>query len=442
MAGNPTVIDKSLTPLEGELMPNRVSPFRVITVAESARAINQNPTVTKSNNLIRSFAELGKNEQKLLAAAISKLNPKAALVDRTRIRVEMTTNEIAELLHIPIQNVHKFIVDAATKYHSKPIQTPGTEGTGKLSLINIAHKSEYDRENSKFSIEFHDELIPELLDLSANFTSYRLSYQVALSSKYVLRLYEIFKSVRSEGHFTFLLWDKRRLSDSLYFMLGLKSHDPKTDTWKSKSSVRDFSMFRQRILEPSIKEINAVTDIEVRVHDILRRGRSVHAIRFHIKSKTSNQVLIKRLEKLDLTRENGLFLVAKYDEECVIRNAALMEENLASGATIRNRQAYLTRLCRYDMAALPETVNPVSDLNRSDRPARLFLEKLLVPIWSSLSDRAKAILAEYGLTSMLVAEELKLFTAILRDEGVRVAASMCSKAQLIESINAMADRLD
>jgi plasmid replication initiation protein len=140
--------------------------------------------VFKSNKLIDAFTRLSKNEYKLLAACISKINPLHDYQGE-RVVIQLTVSQISELTGISKANIYKFIDQAAKSYHSQPIETPG-KAKGEVDYINIAYRSRYDPKAGVFSIEFHNLMQDELVKLAA-YTSYELRYLVLLSSKYSMR---------------------------------------------------------------------------------------------------------------------------------------------------------------------------------------------------------------------------------------------------------------
>ena len=400
-------------------------------------------TVTNSNKLIRGFGDMTRNTQLLLAAAISKINPTTELPAdpkvRLKLKVVLSRNEIAELINIDIRNVRHFIHEAAYAFHSIPIKTPGNKN--EISYINIAEESTFVEDLDEFHITFHNKILPELIGLSGQFTSYRLKHQSALNSKHAGQLYRIFKSVRSNGYHTFYLWNLEELSNSLYFLLGLKHFgDTKqgVDITKAKvvssSYVKDFTRFRERILEPCIQEINEKTDIKVEINRVFKKGRSVHQIRVKVTDKESIQPLITRGEKLGVSPEVTTYLHSCFGPDVIVNNMARMEKQAGEGKQIRNKDAYLSRLCRYNYAALPPMVDPFSEENTHDENAVKFLDKVIVPVWKKIPEVAKESIAEEGLASIYIEEEFQFFTECLKREGVREAMKHFTQKLMLQSI--------
>lgn len=400
-------------------------------------------TVTNSNKLIRGFGDMTRNTQLLLAAAISKINPTTELPTdpkvRLKLKVVLSRNEIAELINIDIRNVRHFVHEAAYAFHSIPIKTPGNKN--EISYINIAEESTFVEDLDEFHITFHNKILPELIGLSGQFTSYRLKHQSALHSKHAGQLYRIFKSVRSNGYHTFYLWNLDELSNSLYFMLGLKHFgDTKqgVDITKAKvvssSYVKDFTRFRERILEPSIQEINEKTDIKVEVNRLFKKGRAVHQIRVKVTEKQSIQPYITRGEKLGVSPEVTTYLHSCFGPDVIASNLDRMERQAGEGKLIRNKDAYLSRLCRYNYAALPPMVDPFSDENSHDDNAVKFLDKVIVPVWKKIPGPAVESLTEEGLASIYIADEFRFFCECLKNEGLREAMKHFTQKLTLQSI--------
>lgn len=416
-----------------------------LLIRENSIAIDSGrQTVTNSNKLIRSFGDMTRNTQLLLAAAISKINPTTKLPAdenvRLKLKVVLTRNEIAELINVDIRNVKQFIHEAAYAFHSVPIRTPGSKN--EISYINIAEESTFVEEDDEFQIVFHNKILPELIGLSGQFTSYRLKNQSALQSKHAGQLYRIFKSVKSNGYHTFYLWNLDELSNSLYFLLGVKHFGDSKQGVKvhkakvvSSSYVKDFSRFREKILDPSIREINQKTDIQVEVNRLFRKGRSVHMIRVKVSEKKSIKPLIDRAEKVQVNADVTAYLHASYGMDVVVNNLSKMEEQIALGMKIRKPEAYLTRLCKYNYAALPAMADPYSEENSECESVRKFLEKVIVPIWKKLPEQVIESVSDDGIYSIYIKDEFQLFESTYKQGGLREAMRHFTQAQTLASIH-------
>lgn len=361
----------------------------IITVNEPVQGSRN--LVTKSNKLIMSYSKLSLNEQKLLATMISRLNPMGDLPEGQMVKVTLHAREISELTGIKLSNIYRFIDNAAYNFHKIPIETPGKKA-GAISYINIAHKSEFDPETRLFWITFHPDVLPELIALKREFTTYNLKHFVNLSSKYSLRLYELVK--KGPNPVTYKLWDVDNLSNSLYWCLGLRDHEG-TDIVASYTS--SFHDFRKRVLDPSVADIAENTDIDISYEQITR-GRAVYAIRFSYKSRKDDPSLIDRMVDLGISLRIAEKILSESTPDLVERNLKLFVEKSESGTEIKSPVGYLKYLIQHDVANLPDVASPYSLRYQADRDAQLFVTQFLMPIWWRLPEAVRDHISTLGLT--------------------------------------------
>ena len=116
---------------------------------------------------------------------------------------------------------------------------------GKDARARWFNVLEIDRGGGVIEISFHYTMRPFIFGLEDNFTQFTASYKYTLEGKYSRSLYSFLKS--SEG----LRSRTISIEDFLEFICPC----PYTE----------YANIRQRVLEPAIAEINAVTDIKVSV---------------------------------------------------------------------------------------------------------------------------------------------------------------------------------
>ena len=120
---------------------------------------------------------------------------------------------------------------------------------------------------------------PYLLQLKKNFTQYELIYTLQFKSKYTIRLYELIKSI----HYRELEEYKRVFkTEEIKELLNGEKY----------TQYRDF---KQRVLLPSIKEINENSDKEVFINEI-KKGKKVEYIELLVKTKSLDDRLKLRAD--------------------------------------------------------------------------------------------------------------------------------------------------
>lgn len=119
-------------------------------------------------------------------------------------------------------------------------------------------------------IKVHSEMKPFLLQLQQNFTAYDLRNVVKLGV-YPVRVYELLKQYQNIGSRTLEVEEIKR-------MFGV------TEQYQL------FGDFLRWIIKPSIREINAHTDLTVTSWEKVKEGKKVVALRFFFRRKTDDEL--------------------------------------------------------------------------------------------------------------------------------------------------------
>lgn len=180
-----------------------------------------------------------------------------------------------------------------------------------------------------------------------------------LKSSYSIRIYELLKQFERLKVRTFTLEDLR-------LKLGA------TDVYPQ------YGNFKQRILNPSKKEINKKSDIQIDFEEI-KQGRSVHQIKFFIKP-TNENLPIQQLEFLDEQKENsnqeveeikqlalkqGLNISEKMISEWLTYGAERVKEELTHikyRDDIHNPIGFISYILKNKEYVEPVTVDPVQEV--------------------------------------------------------------------------------
>ncbi|MBG9615448.1 replication initiation protein [Bacillus cereus] len=222
--------------------------------------IKEHNIVSKSNVLIEASSRLNLIEQKILLCLASNIEP----ADRD-----------FKIYTFPIKQFHELLgLNGATKYTelsgitkdllSKVIEIRTKEGLMQLSWVSSVI---YNKNKGTMDIRFDPLLKPFLLELSSQFTSYRLGNVMQLKSTYSIRIYELLKQYEDLKERVIYLDDLRYYLDALNIY-------PK------------YANFKQRVLNVSQQELKLKTDIFFEFEEI-KLGRKVQKIKFIIKSKKS-----------------------------------------------------------------------------------------------------------------------------------------------------------
>lgn len=251
--------------------------------------IKEHNIVSKSNVLIEASSRLNLIEQKILLCLASNIEP---------------TDRDFKIYTFPIKQFHELLgLNGATKYTelsgitkdllSKVIEIRTKEGLMQLSWVSSVI---YNKNRGTIDIRFDPLLKPFLLELSSQFTSYRLGNVMKLKSTYSIRIYELLKQYEDLKERIIYLEDLRYYLDALNIY-------PK------------YANFKQRVLNVSQQELKLKTDIFFEFEEI-KCGRKVQKIKFIIKSKKrKNETLEndwKEIQYLDGFEEK----IKIFEERC------------------------------------------------------------------------------------------------------------------------------
>lgn len=220
--------------------------------------MKKNYIVSKANKLITSKYELSLQEQRLILSLISLIDSKE---QRQFYEYEMTTKEFSNLINIENTN-HTYLSKITKKLMEKVVEI---EDGNRVIQVHWLSSCIYYKGEGRVKLELHRELMPYLLQLKEQFTTYYLSNILQMKSKYSIRLYEILKSQQFKGNTQIEL-------DKLRKMLSAENYSR-------------YSNFNQKVLCPAIEEINKQTDILVR-HETNKVGNKIVSLRFDVVNKS------------------------------------------------------------------------------------------------------------------------------------------------------------
>ena len=241
----------------------------------------QTYNIVKSNDLIqKSRFDLTISEQKILLRLIQMIQPQ----DERFKEYEFDIQEFCDICGIDRLSGgnYAYIKSVIDRLKKKHFYMYTNEDKTESSTVDWISKARINKSSGIVKIRLDDDLMPYLLNLKQNFTSYSFYNVLAMRSKYSPRLYEIFKSEQYKRCFNYDLAALKKLLNAENYEL--------------------YGNFKQKVLDVAIKEINEGTDIYVE-YEPIKVKRKYIAIRFNIKEKTTeenfNVLKKKRLEQLD-----------------------------------------------------------------------------------------------------------------------------------------------
>ncbi|KGQ39873.1 replication protein [Gallibacterium anatis] len=216
-------------------------------------------TISKANSFVEASYQMTLDEMRVLSLTLGvfdPLNPKRGF--------EFTVSEFC--LHFPDVNpdiAYTQVQKAILKIAKRDMILRDDEKM--FVAVPFVTKRVYFKQEGRFYIEFHEELMPYITNLQARYTKYELVNIGAFSSTHTIRLYELCSQYKKVG--------KREIQLS-----DLK------DWLQIPNKYPRYNSFREWVLEPAIAEINAKSDLLVNVEPI-KRGRRIVALKFTIRTK-------------------------------------------------------------------------------------------------------------------------------------------------------------
>lgn len=212
--------------------------------------------VVMSNVIIRSAQTLSLIEKRILMAAVSKMK------DR---EVELSAVEYAETYEVDLKNAYQHLKDAVLNLFERYLTVNFKDGksTGTMRIRWVSAIGYVDGEG-KIKINFSHEVMPQLINLKGQFTTYQLKQAASLRSVHSWRLLELLEQMR------------QKQGDG-YLMISI---DDFHHAMESSPSYRsNFSLLRRFVIEPAIKELNEKDGWAIS-YIPLKKGRKVAALRF------------------------------------------------------------------------------------------------------------------------------------------------------------------
>lgn len=225
------------------------------------------PISTKSNNLIDAgfFKKLNGYEMRIFNLAVSRLNPMRTFNQNRRF--EFSVKEFLEFNSGITDQMHAYenVKSAVLNLGKIWVEVDPIDGYDKTEVSLLTRRS-YTQGKGSFMIEFHEDVMPYLVEIKNNYTSMLLDTFGSLKSEYSLKMYEILSRWAFKGCLSIKLDELKNLLD----VVGMYDR---------------YNNFSQRVLTPAVTEINAKTNLIVSVKPI-RTGRAISELEFKIFDKS------------------------------------------------------------------------------------------------------------------------------------------------------------
>lgn len=228
--------------------------------------------VSKSNDLITASYRLTLNEQRLILAAISRLDPRRPMPKR----VVVTAVDYSEIYGVKLKHAYMQMRTAADELYERDIDITASNRRDRRRWVDGATYTE-----GAVELSFTIHVMPYLTMLYNKVTTYDLRRVARVDSVNTLRMFEMLMQFRKTG-WVYIEVDKLRTS------LGLSD------------AYQRFNNLRQRVIDPAVQELRHKCSLNVD-YELIKDGRTVKAIRFTFQDLAQMPLL---LEMEDLRPED------------------------------------------------------------------------------------------------------------------------------------------
>ena len=239
--------------------------------------------IVKDNALIEASHKLSESEQRLVLLAILKGREFCDSIEELKDK---------ELIIHAEDYMKAFGVERQSAYESLKKAVLGlfeakwgyrfvnSKGNIEVAYERFTQSAKYVENEATVKFMFANSIIPMLVELERNFTSYEIEQVANLQSRYAMRLYECLIRFKASKLLNITL-------DELRFRFGLLDTEYKV-----------MSDFKKRVLDMAVKDINANTDITVS-YDQHKQGRTITSFTFKFKQKAKVKTAKVEQDKRD-----------------------------------------------------------------------------------------------------------------------------------------------
>lgn len=246
--------------VNNEPKPNRPKKFKRPSVKKSQKYL-----VSQDNRLIYAkYGDITANELKFFYYAISKLNP---LNDKDFELCEIPTSEIlGEVLeHENLDANYTYIKKLCNSLlkrvfidETRTIDPATNKEIHEFVGMPMFQKLKYKQGEALIYYQLNESLKPYLLGLKKNFTQIPLQHILPIRSGYAIRIYQMLLSELKQN--------RNEIEMDLLYLQDVLCVPKSMYVWKD---------FKNNVLEPSLKEINATTDIVADYRPLKQRQKIV-----------------------------------------------------------------------------------------------------------------------------------------------------------------------
>jgi plasmid replication initiation protein len=224
--------------------------------------------VNMSTALTRAGHGLTLAEKRLVAMAASKLDSRQPLPAGEVPRTRITALEYAKAFQVDPNTAYEQLQDGAKHLFDRYITfyEPTHKRGGKpieptKKQMRWVGQADYQKGEGWVELHWWPSLLPHLVGLNEQFTSYQLRHASALRSSYSWKLLELLACFESTG------WAEYSIED---FAVSMDA---------TEKQINDFAAIRRKMIEPAIRELTEKDGWLIQWQAI-KAGRKVKTLRF------------------------------------------------------------------------------------------------------------------------------------------------------------------
>ena len=311
--------------------------------------------IVKDNALIEASHRLGEVEQRLVLLAILKGRKYCDSVEQLRGKeLIIHADDYITKFGGTQQGAYKALKQAVMGLYRAEwgYKYLTNKGEQRVRYERFTQSADYGQGEGTVSFRFADAIIPMLVELERNFTTYEIKQVAELSSSYAMRLYEFFMQHLDKK--TGKGWLDISLDD-LRFRFGLLPTEYKT-----------MSNFKAYVLDFSLKQINTKTDLSA-TYTQRKQGRAIVGFRFEFERKTN----AKPKKTKEKTANIDLNNLTDQERDIIAQKNAYAD---SIGATAEHRQNLIKQALKQHQDAI-QAEQEAKQRKKAERQAQKEHEK-------------------------------------------------------------------
>ena len=221
-----------------------------------------NELIYKDNKIIEASYRLSLTEQRIILLAISQVNALEKLSEAKIFTI--SASQYSSVFGVEDKEAFREIKEAIDELSERWVKVIDNFDE-KRKIRWVSEKSTV-ISNRSIEIRFTTAIAPYLSNLKGNFTKYQLVNVSDMKSIYSIRIYEMLMQWKCKRSLTLTV-------EELRDRLGATS-----------KGYDAFGNIKMKIIDPSVAEINAYSDIDV-TYTLIKKGKKVTAVQFTFEFK-------------------------------------------------------------------------------------------------------------------------------------------------------------